>query len=61
MISENKCNPRCNTIASLNMIVDTAKYKALRNRHNPWLGEIHTQYAEVIKSVIDAEENITHA
>jgi len=55
MIADQKCNQKCKTKNSLHMLLDTAKYKALKYRCHPLLGEIHSQYAEALKSVVEAD------
>lgn len=55
-----KCTPHCQTLSSLWLIKSEAERKACRYRHDPFLREIHEQYAEALESVIQAGKESAH-
>lgn len=54
MIQKHECSPHCQTLASLWLIKAEADRKAARYRRDPFLREVHEQYAQAIESVIQA-------
>lgn len=54
MQTKHECNPHCQTLASLWLIKSEAERKAMKYKADPFLREIHEQYAEAIESVLQA-------
>jgi hypothetical protein len=59
MQTKHECNPHCKTLASLWLIKAEAERKATRYKSDPFLRDLHSQYAEAISSVIEADLEIS--
>ena len=55
MNTQHICTKDCLTKVSLHRLADTARFKANKYRHDPFLSELHGQYLEAINAVIEAD------
>ena len=60
MILKHECSPHCDTLASVWLIKAEAERKALKYQLDPFLHEIHQQYADALEAVFQKGKEATH-
>jgi hypothetical protein len=60
MHTKHECNAHCHTLASLWLIKSEAERKAMKYRRDPFLHEVHQQYAEALEAVFQAGKEAAH-